>query len=197
MKCTQCNKLIIPETNSCGTGYAVDDKNNKICALLRRFSRSPKQLAYYSESTDDGHTWSKVVDSPYYNANNSILCVNRHAPLVIWNNDPGGRENISLGTFSLTKPQLIAKIDGYGSYPAACVDKDTLHVVYTGTPNPLKTPGVKMTIKYKQYNLEAVVRAGRKDRSWQGFSQIRSQQSSPSSPWRVVPPKNSPSPGPQ
>ena len=171
------------------------DKGRLIC-LMRNFNRSPSQFAYYAESKDHGKTWREVKKSPYLNYNNSILGITcKTQNFVVWNNDPMGRDKISLATFDMEKPQLIAQLDGYGSYPSACVDKDTLHIVYTAKPNPLKNPGVKSVIKWKQYNLEAVLRAGRKDTAWSGFSQIYSSPSSSSSPWRAVPPKNSPSPG--
>jgi len=177
-----------------------DKKADKLRSLLRRFSRAGQPYAYYSESSDGGRTWMDLHSSPYLNANNSILAINnnRNEPLIIWNNDPMGRDKISLSTFGTKngpKPYLIAQLDGYGSYPSACIDKDTLHIVYTAKPNPLKTPGVKSVIKYKQYDLEAVLRAGRKDTTWPGFSQIYSSQHSSSSQWRAVSPKTSQKPG--
>jgi hypothetical protein len=178
------------------------DKLGNICALLRKFSRGSNPYAYYSELDYDNKTWSKPIHSPYLNANNSILAVNYAGEaFIIWNNDPMGRDKISLCKDNTpnNKPFMITQFDGYGSYPSACVDtiNNLLHIVYTAKPNPLKNPGVKSVIKWKQYNLEAILRAGRKDTSWSGFSQIYSPSQSSSSPWKVVPPKNSQSPGDQ
>jgi len=175
---------------------------------MRKFSRGSDPYAYYSELDYDKKTWSKPVYGPYLNANNSILAFS-HAgeAFVIWNDDPMGRNKISLSRDNATndnsynKPQLIAQFDGYGSYPAACVDfmNGILHVVYTAKPNPLKTPGVKSAIRWKQYNLEAILRAGRKDTAWLSSSKVYSPLQLPSSQssWRVVPPKNSQNPGDQ
>lgn len=132
----------------------------EICALLRNFTRSSKPYAYYSKLDYDKKTWSKPIHSPYFNANNSILAITHAAePFIIWNNDSSGRDKISLGNFSLSKPRLIAQLDGYGSYPAACTDviNNKLHIVYTARPNFLKTPNVKFAIKWKTYDLSAVL----------------------------------------
>lgn len=170
-------------------------QDGKLIALLRKFSRGAEPFAYYSESMDDGKTWSEVIQSPYLNANNSILAVSSETKLIVWNNDPMGRTKISLGTFSLDKPRLITQLDGYGSYPSACVDRDTLHITYTAQPNYLQTPGVKTVVKWKQYNLKAVLNAARKDTAWSSLSQNYSSPESSSSVWRAVPPKNSQNPG--
>lgn len=177
--------------------------DDKLVCLLRNFSRSVEPYAYYSESLDHGKSWSKVTKAPYYNANNSITGINLQnlstncLNLVVWNNDPTGRNKITLGTFEET-PQPIALLDGYGSYPSTCLEHNSknskLHIVYTTVPNPLKTPNVKTVIRWKQYNLEAVLEAGRKHNVWPNSSQ-NSSSSQASSPWGAVPPKNSLKPG--
>lgn len=146
-----------------------DKANNKTCALLRKFTKGGVPYAYYSESNDFGKTWAPLTYSKYYNANNSILFVDHDDPLVIWNNDSQGRDKISLGTFDKKEPYLIAQLDGYGSYPAACIHNKELHIAYTTKSNMLKTPGVKTVIRHKVYDLEAVIHAGRKDMTWPGF----------------------------
>jgi hypothetical protein len=153
-----------------------DRESNTHRALLRNFARSGKLMAYYSESSDEGATWSKLQHSKFYNANNSILALkgSKDQTLVVWNNDPTGRNNISLSAFDNEKPRLISKLDGYGSYPSACIDNGQLKIAYTVKANPLKTPGVRTAIKVKTYNLEAVIRSCRRDTAWEGFSQIYS-----------------------
>lgn len=136
-----------------------DAKNNKICALLRNFSRNLGQYAYYSESYDFGKTWTKLKPSKYYNANNSILAISNHAkekPLIIWNNDPTGRDKLSVGLFDEQNPTTVIQLDNYGSYPAACIQNDRLLVSYTTRANPLKAPNAKYVIKIKEYDLKAV-----------------------------------------
>lgn len=173
-----------------------DNGDGKLCALLRNFNRVEGQKTLFSQSVDGGKTWSDPIDSPYYNANNSILAVKcKRQNLIIWSNDPRGRNDISLSTFDMKDPILIAKLDSYGSYPSACVSGNTLHIAYTAKPNPLKTPDVKSVVKWKQYDLGAVLTsANRKNIIWQK-PQNFSPPSSASSSWRAVPPRNSQNPG--
>jgi hypothetical protein len=153
-----------------------NQKDNKLCSLSRHFSRSGKLLAYYSESADEGTTWSPLTYSKYDNCNNSIVAINgsKDQTLVVWNQDPAGRNNISLGSFDLKNPQLISTLDGHGSYPSICINGKFLKIAYTAKANPLKMPKVRTIIKVKTYNLEAVIKSCRKDTTWEGFSQIYS-----------------------
>lgn len=145
-----------------------DKENKKLRALLRNFSRSRVKtdppMAFYSESEDNGYTWSSLKSSNYYNANNSLVVLNvRDTPLVVWNNDPAGRNDISLGGFNLDRPLRIAKLDGYGSYPSISHDNKKLKIAYTTHANPLKAPKARTVIKVKEYDLETVVQTCRKN----------------------------------
>lgn len=141
-----------------------DPQHDKLRSLLRNFNRmTDKPFAYYSESSDQGKTWTPLTHSPYYNANNSIVVINpNNIPLVIWNHDPRGRNNICLGTFSLDKPKIIAKLDGYGGYPSVDINGDTLSIAYTAIPNSLVTSKSKTVIKVKNFNLKEVLKIASK-----------------------------------
>jgi len=131
-------------------------------SLLRNFTRYGKRYALHSTSKDNGKTWSKPTNSAFYNANNSILAIEcpdkdrrKKQVLVVWNDDISGRNNITLGTIDgLT----IARLDRYGSYPAACVDGDKLHITWTAMANKLKFPYAKSVIKHVEYDLNSVIR---------------------------------------
>jgi len=145
-------------------------ENGKVCALMRNFARNRDQTAYYSESDDGGRTWSDLEGSQFPNYNNSILAINcpngdKETQLFIWNDDPTGRNNISLGTAD----RKLVLLDGYGSYPAACILDDQLHVAYMGISNQMKTPHAKSVIKHKAYSLPALMREARgKPTLWSG-----------------------------
>jgi len=129
-------------------------------ALLRNFNFGARKqrYAYYSKVPLSGGDWSIPLETGnMYNANNSLVVVNeKHTkePLFVWNNDPRGRHDISLGVMSPTR--VIVRLDNYGSYPAVCTDWDDLHVLYTAKANPLKHPGKATIIKHKIYNMPAI-----------------------------------------
>ena len=132
-----------------------------IHALLRNFNFGfrKRRLAYYSKALLSDGKWSMpIVNGNIYNANNSLVVVDEgqetKEPLFVWNNDPRGRNDISLGVMGPTR--IVAKLDDYGSYPAVCTDWDDLHVLYTAKADPLKHPGKATVIKHKVYNIQAI-----------------------------------------
>lgn len=129
-------------------------RDGEIHALLRNFSRDGRRQALYSKSKDNGKTWEKLTDSVFSNANNSILAIDhKDQVLIVWNNDPIGRNNITLGTL---EGKTVTKLDYYGSYPAACIDNGKLHITWTAQANRLKFPYAKSVIKHVEYNLNAI-----------------------------------------
>lgn len=139
-------------------------KDGKLHALLRNFNFSSRKqrYAYYSSTTLTAGSpeWSDPVDSGIFNANNSLVVCNSaqgdqfETPLYVWNHDPRGRNNISLGGLGTGK--VLVKLDDYGSYPAVCADWDDLHILYTAKANRLQTPKAATVIKHKVYNIPAL-----------------------------------------
>ena len=160
-------------------------EDGKIHALLRNFfyrwAPNSQRFAYYSCSEDNGKTWSELSLSKFPNCNNSILaidCYNRDTRkkqmLYIWNNDLNGRQHLTLGTEG-RRP--LVTLDGYGSYPAACIHDNKLHITYTAKANHYKSPYAKTVIKYKQYCLLQLLNEGLK------YDQANSPLNSPPSTW--------------
>lgn len=103
--------------------------DNTIHAFLRNYLPfvTSKPMVLHSQSEDGGHSWSKPeLHSDYFNCNNSIVAV--RDDLFIWNNDPAGRKNLSIGN---NQKHLL--LDDYGAYPAFSVDDNgRIHVTYSG-----------------------------------------------------------------
>lgn len=136
------------------------EDHGKLCALLRNFSNKPKSMALYSESMDRGYSWSEPINSEFTNANNSILAIQpnyNEEPLIVWNNDPKGRSNLQIG-YDMKRSVVI---DNYGSYPAATVDGDQLHITYSGRISPIQIPDIKLGIKHKQLHLPSLIKRWR------------------------------------
>jgi hypothetical protein len=129
-------------------------EGDEIHALLRNFSKSGLRAAWHSVSKDQGKTWSGLNTTKWWNANNSILALNipgRDGAIIVWNDDPNGRQNITLGT---TRGSILARLDGYGSYPAACVANGKLHITWTAKAGALNP--VKSVIKHMEFDLKEV-----------------------------------------
>ena len=137
------------------------ESENKLKCLMRNFDvrGNGHRNALYSESVDNGETWSRPKASSFLNYNNSVFTLEYNKiPFVIWNFDPSGRENLTLSATINNKNIKLATIDGYGSYPNACIQGNYLNVVYTGKSNPYKIPNSRYVIKHKRYHLPTLAR---------------------------------------
>jgi hypothetical protein len=138
--------------------------DNKFHALLRNFNfRTSKQRFAYYSCTDENDKWSDPVETSIVNANNSLVVLNRSLmtlediklkkPLFVWNNDPVGRDNLSLGEIG---GRVLSVIDSYGSYPTICETFDgKLHVLYSTRPNRLKSNAI-LVIKHKVFDMKNI-----------------------------------------
>jgi hypothetical protein len=139
-------------------------ENGIVHAWLRNFTPFGVRFALYSKSEDEGKTWTQPVDSTLYNANNSILAIDfpykgAKQVLVVWNNDPAGRENLTLSIRN--KDSLwfnITRLDTYGSYPAACLVGGKLHITWTTVADKLKFPYAKLVIKHVEYDVDSIIK---------------------------------------
>jgi predicted neuraminidase len=129
-------------------------EDGKIHALLRNFAKTGLRYAWHSTSEDQGKTWGPLTPTQFWNANNSILALNlpnNDRALVVWNNDPNGRQNITLGN---TRGSILARLDSYGSYPAACVAHGKLHITWTAKTGPFNP--ARSAIKHMEFDLNEV-----------------------------------------
>jgi predicted neuraminidase len=106
--------------------------NTKIYSLSRDVSNNRK--AWYSESSDQGKTWSKPISSNISNDNNSIVAIhmNISEPLIVWNFG-FGRSSLVLGKYkNLNGIPLYQLNKGHASYPNYCFDSsNNLQIVHT------------------------------------------------------------------
>lgn len=124
-------------TNGVAEPAAVELENGELFMLLRTGTSN----FYESRSKDGGKTWSQPVKSPLVSHNTPAslwrLDQNPKEIIVIWNNHPFERDNLSVaisadGGRSWSKPKNVAKRDGKPknyhdlqvSYPGIAQDKD-------------------------------------------------------------------------
>lgn len=145
-------------------------QDGKVHALLRNYNFTGERYAYYSTSENNGKTWSEPTKSNFLNANNSILAIDipnkearRKEIVIVWNDDISGRSDITLGT---TKGHPLTVIDGYGSYPSACITKNKIFIAYTAKADLLQFPYARTVIKVVQYDLNTTARAATKARNY-------------------------------
>lgn len=127
-----------------GVGAAIQPTlwfaNGKMKALCRDVTT--RGYAWFSESSDNGLTWTDPVQTMIRNTNNSLVVINEpgeNNPFIIWNSG-ADRHSISFGRLNddYSASELFKLGSGAAtsySYPNYCFDKlGRLHIVHTATP---------------------------------------------------------------
>jgi predicted neuraminidase len=142
-------------------------KNDGVLVAFMR-DNGPHHFIRMSSSSDDGVSWSPVVDSPFANPGAGIEAIrlaNGHW-VLIYNDQPRGRNSlaVSLSDDEGTSWKWIRHVErsepgkGQFHYPSILQASDgPIHVTYTES-----RPGLGSTITHTRFN-ETWIKAGDKD----------------------------------
>lgn len=139
-----------------------------LVAYMRDNGPPPKRM-HRSTSTDDGVTWSPVIDSqlPNPGAGTEVITLADGSWLMVYNDTEEGRHSLAVSisedygeTWKWTRHlELDNRGEGAGSfhYPSVIQARDgTLHATYSYFVNHLPRDAPRKSIKHAHFNLEWV-----------------------------------------